>query len=134
MKSQVYLAGAMALVSNEHASEWRDQAHTLLHGYGFVVANPVVLDQESDAGRVNLDKAIIAASQALLVDGRQPGWGTAMEVMFAHSLHKLIVVWGVDHEEAPSWLRHHATIVARPIEDACLHLWQLARYTDEAHP
>jgi len=111
----VYLAGAIELIDLEQARQWRNEAKLLfeMHTNARAVSP---LDYEPEEGPyndeqiVNTDKALLARCQAVLVDGRQPGWGTAMEVLLANQQNIPVVVWGLDRERASIWLRHHATL------------------------
>jgi len=121
---QVYLAGAMELVDSDHAMEWRAEASARLSDF----TNCSAVDphhyevDESDSSVVNVDKSLIAKCDAVLVDGRVPGWGTAMEVYFAWEKNIPIVVWGISRENTPKWLRYHSTLVVEDLSAAVMEV------------
>lgn len=139
---RIYLAGAIDSIGREQASQWREQA-TRLCDTDFTslkVINPMTFEDdisESDesfkiahADRlseiVNTDKFLIGQADALLVDGRVPGWGTSQEIYLATELHKLVVVWGIPREQAPLWLRHHTSRFETPLVGALEYLYFVA--------
>ena len=75
--------------------------------------------QESIAGMpkriVERDKKDIVTCDTILAKCDQPSWGTAMEIMFAWSLHKQIIV--VTSSMSP-WIRYHADYVFPTLDEA----------------
>lgn len=112
---KVYLAGQIEAIGPEAAREWREAAIRLADTTftSLELVNP--MDYEAEEGPLHdeeivmMDKFLLSGCDAVLVDGRAPGWGTAHELSLAYSQHKLIVVWGIDRERAPIWLRYHST-------------------------
>jgi hypothetical protein len=123
-RPKVYLAGAMELVDEAHSMEWRADASAYIHDMTSCESvDPYHYEvDESDSSVVNIDKGLIAKCSALLVDGRVPGWGTAMEVYFAWDRNIPIVVWGIDREDAPKWLRYHSTLVVKELPAAVMEV------------
>lgn len=74
-----------------------------------------------EAGReheiVELDLADIRACSAVLAWYPKPSTGTAMELVYAHGLRKLVIV-AAPAEPGP-WVRYHASRVVTTIGDAC---------------
>ena len=62
------------------------------------------------------DLADIAASDVVVVNADAPSWGTAMEVVYARILHKVIV--GFCGGEQSPWLKHHCTVLKSNLKDA----------------
>jgi len=111
----VYLCGAVELVEPEQAQSWRREAKALFAEHTNATAvDP--LDYEPTEGPyydeqiVNTDKALLSRCAAVLVDGRQPGWGTSQEVLLAWQQNIPVVVWGIERDDAPIWLRYHTTL------------------------
>lgn len=128
---KVYLAGAIELVGTARAREWREQARRDSEYFdNLICVDP--MDYESPEGPyydeqiVNTDKALLSACDAILLDGRQPGWGSAMEVALAHGQHIPVVVWGLDRDKASIWLRHHATSFHDTLGEAIEQLYALS--------
>jgi len=118
---RIYLAGPIELVSEDVAMEWRaDAAAYIAENTECESVDPMHYEDEdsSDANIVNTDKALIKSCDAVLVDGRTPGWGTAMEVLFAWERNIPVVVWGVTEYEASKWLRHHSVAVIKSLPQA----------------
>lgn len=123
-RPRVYLAGAMELVDESHSMEWRADASAYLSDLTSCEAvDPYHYEvSDSDHSVVNVDKSLIAKCDALLVDGRVPGWGTAMEVYFAWEKNIPVVVWGIYQEDAPKWLRYHSTLVVKELSAAVMEV------------
>jgi nucleoside 2-deoxyribosyltransferase len=126
-----YLAGAVELVHPIYAKGWRAEAKRI--ATEFTDLTPVdPLDYEDEVGPyndeqiVNTDRHLLANCDAVLMDGRQPGWGTGMELAWANHLKIPVIVWGVDREQAPVFLRYHATIFERNLPDAVLRVAELS--------
>ena len=120
-KNHVYLCGPMEDVSVDHMTSWRSKATEVFEGAGIDSLDPTrrvsFHDQlqgidhlEEVTKSLNICKRIfkqdmedIANSKVLLVDSRRSsgkGTGTAMEVMFAHTKHKIIILF-CDPEDLP---------------------------------
>jgi len=117
----VYLAGAIYEM-DDTCIRWRKAASVLLRKKGVQSLKPTDADyrgKETIAGIpeqiVERDKRDIVACDTILAKCDQPSWGTAMEIMFAWSLHKQIVV--VTSSMSP-WIRYHADYVFTTVEDA----------------
>lgn len=104
-----YLAGAINGMSDTEANGWRTDAKILMPHIEWL--DPMSRDYrgkeaENVEAIVQGDLADIAASDVILVYAVRPSWGTAMEVVYAHQMEKIIVV--VCERPSP-WLRFHAT-------------------------
>jgi hypothetical protein len=120
-----YLAGAIDLVDLEYATHWRGRAKELASEFtDIIIVDP--LDYDDPDGPifaeqvVNTGKHLLAHSDVVLVDGRQPSWGTAMEVAWAHQLSIPVVVWGMTRDAAPLYLRYHTTLFEFLLSNAVL--------------
>ena len=104
-KNYVYLIGGMEQVSVERMTGWRQQATLELAQSDIETLDPTrrgkfhdeVMDMNTCNRILNLDLQDIANSTVCLADMRYatPGkqWGSAMEIMFAHTKKKNIIVW-----------------------------------------
>jgi len=113
-KNHVYLAGPMEDVSVDHMTSWRHQASERFDAAGIDNLDPTrrvsfhdqlqgVDHLQEIVKGMNICKRIfkqdledIANSKVVLVDARRSsgkGTGTAMEVMFAHTKNKIIILW-----------------------------------------
>ena len=117
----VYLAGAIYEM-DDTCVRWRKAANTILRKKGIMSIKPTDADyrgQESIAGMpkeiVERDKRDIVSCDTILAKCDHPSWGTAMEIMFAWSLHKQIIV--VTSSMSP-WIRYHADYVFPTLDEA----------------
>jgi nucleoside 2-deoxyribosyltransferase len=109
---KVYLCGPINGCADDEATGWREQAKKYLTCETY---DPMVRDyrgRELEPGIakeiVENDKLDINECDALLVMYEKPSVGTSMEVFYAHSLGKLIVL--VDRSGRPlsPWLLYHS--------------------------
>jgi len=116
--NSVYLAGPI-FGTGEEASGWRTRAACALSPLRTL--DPMRRDFRGvEAGReaeiVEGDKVDIAAAAAMLAYCPVPSFGTAMEILYAHQLGKLVAV--VTPAPVSPWLTYHATRVFVNVEDA----------------
>jgi len=115
-KDYVYLAGPMEDLSKSEMKGWRDSARNLLDLMGIGCLDPTrrvafhsaISELKDEAKCTNTCRRIfkqdlqdIANSKVVLADVRRSsgrGIGTNMEVMFAHTKHKIIILV-VDKED-----------------------------------
>ena len=115
----IYLCGPIMDLSVKDASEWRQNAVKQLSintpKIPFRCLDPMrsnFRDSELESRNeiVQFNKADIINSDILLVNATKPSWGTAMEVMFAFSKHKVIIAFTGDlPKNASPWLAYHST-------------------------
>lgn len=121
---KVYLCGPINGCTDEEANGWRDLAKYYLQYYdkdAFTVRTPKMIPidpmkrdyrgQEGDTYReiVDLDKLDIRNSDALLVYYEKPSVGTSMEIFYAWTLGKPIVVVTPSGTNISPWLKYHST-------------------------
>lgn len=129
-KNYIYLAGPMEGVTEEYANSWRQQATDTFENAGLEVLDPcrrtLFRDQHVDRNICNrifkLDLQDIANSTVVLADMRASttgkGWGTAMELMFAQTKNKTIIVW-TDKDQFPHpFVNSIATEIHESLEEA----------------
>jgi nucleoside 2-deoxyribosyltransferase len=101
--SHIYLTGDVVessdlsgLVDNPEL-DWRTSAMTKLQRYGMQVVNPILGAWDSDDGlerRVRRALDLIDQADAVLANLRAPGYGTPMEIFYAHRRGKTVAVVG----------------------------------------
>jgi nucleoside 2-deoxyribosyltransferase len=115
---KIYLAGPIHGKDDSVCRAWRINARFLLETAGHVVLDPMQRDyrgaeEEHAEELVADDKDEIESSDAVLVNANAPGWGTAMEVLYAIQMGKKVVAFAT-HAAAPTispWLRCHTHAV-----------------------
>jgi nucleoside 2-deoxyribosyltransferase len=125
----VYLAGSIyRRRSLSEANKWRLYAKEKLEAAGYDVINP--LDGKRDGIEydaheiVRDDLAAIRRSHVLLVEmdnPRLPYIGTSMEIFFASTYGKTVILWGRANKKS-YWLRAHAHRWFRSLDEAIEHL------------
>lgn len=111
MKNYVYLAGPMEDCTKEYMIGWREEAAAYLKGAEIESLDPtrrVAFHDELYLGEMHtpvqsvcrrifkMDMQDIANSSVVLADIRRSsgrGTGTSMELMFAHTKNKIIILW-----------------------------------------
>lgn len=127
MNLRPYLCGPIAGCSDSEASGWRDLAMIRWP----LAINPMRRDYREperdnearmDAYReiVELDKRDIRECDVLLVcyDPAKRSVGTCMEIIYAWTIQKPVVLWIPADAPLSPWLRYHATAIVHTWEDA----------------
>lgn len=121
----VFLAGPMRGMERSYSLGWRKEAEKMLSQH-FVVLSPLRGREDRETipdprGAVIRDKRDIMVADIVLVDDTQETAsmiGTAMEVHFAHSRNKVVVIFGLAHER-DYWLNYHSHIRSTDLREAC---------------
>ena len=121
----VYLAGPI-YEQDDTCVRWRKATHKLLMKKNIMCLKPTDADyrgRETIAGIpeqiVKRDKTDIMTCDTLLAKCDHPSYGTAMEIMFAWSLHKQIIV--LTNSYSP-WIRYHADHSFPTVDEAINNL------------
>lgn len=121
----VYLAGPI-YEQDDTCIRWRNACAKLLQKRNIMSLKPTDADyrgRETIAGIpkqiVESDKKSIMLCDTLLAKCDHPSYGTAMEVYFAWSLRKQVIV--VTNSFSP-WIRYHADHVFPTVEEAVNNL------------
>lgn len=121
----VYLAGPI-YEQDDTCIRWRKATAKLLQKQNIMSLSPTDADyrgRESIAGIpkqiVESDKKSIMYCDTLLAKCDHPSYGTAMEVYFAWSLRKQVVV--VTNSFSP-WIRYHADHIFPTVEEAVANM------------
>ncbi len=119
--SLVYLAGPI-YEQDDTCIRWRKAAAKILQSKNIMHLKPTDADyrgRETDKfipeTIVRRDKRDIMTCDTILAKCDFPSYGTAMEIMFAWSLQKQIIV--VTNSYSP-WIRYHASHIFSTVEEA----------------
>lgn len=125
MKKIIFLAGPMKGIPKDIALEWRKKAieilsdnFDLVHAMRGREEKETFLDYKAAIAR---DKDDIIHSDIILVNDTFDNAsmiGTSMEIIFAHELHKIIIIFGKAHE-SDYWLNYHCHTRLNSLEEAC---------------
>lgn len=136
MKDNVYLAGPMEDVSKEEMCGWRLEATRILNSVNIPSLDPtrrVSYHDElqgylgDEMRTLNVSRRIfkqdmqdIANSRVILADVRRStgrGTGTAMELMFAHTENKIIILWSDSEDYPHPFIMSVATEIHHTLDD-----------------
>jgi nucleoside 2-deoxyribosyltransferase len=113
----VYLGGPINGCTDEEANGWRDEAKAELERRGLKWKDPMDRDyrgREMEPGIaeaiVELDKQDIGGCDVLLMNCPKPSWGTAMEILYGHSIGKEVIVVLPESVTPSPWLLYHADV------------------------
>ena len=115
-----YLAGPIENANALQKEAWREQAADALHELGFDAISPLGTEAWDKRAIVERDLRSIQQSTAMIawVPPEIVSIGTAMEIWYAsQQLHKPVLVWGQQREEANPWVRHCAYIIHVRLEE-----------------
>ncbi len=118
---KIYLCGPINGCTDAEASDWREFMKERLFQHEHI--DPMKRDyrgKEAIAYReiVDLDKADVRAADLILVNYDKPSVGTSMEVFYAWSLDKPVLVWAPPTAVISPWLRYHSTKIVHSIDEA----------------
>jgi nucleoside 2-deoxyribosyltransferase len=122
----VYLCGPINGCTDAECKDWREAAKEF-----FGHRDPMKRDyrgKEAESYReiVELDKRDIRQSDIVLVNYVKPSVGTAMEVYYAWTLGKPVVLWCAPDAVISPWLRYHSTAIVHSFEEARAKIWHIA--------
>ena len=125
----IYLCGGINKLSDSEAKDWREAAKSELSGT-YRLLDPMRRDyrgKEAESVRAIIDGDIqdINESDILLVNASRPSWGTAMEVFFAASKGRLLIVTVCPDEKPSPWLIGHSTVIKKTFSEAFNYLVSL---------
>ena len=108
MKPRVYLSGPIYGTTDQE-QEWRSIATNELQDF-YEILNPLdrdfrgtKFDVVNSTIIVREDMAAVDHSNAVLVNAEKPGWGTAMEIFYAHMKGKPVLFFTSNDNPSP-WL------------------------------
>ena len=138
MNKVTYLCGGINALSDDECNNWRTIAKNKLDTG---TLDPMRRDyrgkeDESFKEIVRGDLQDVASCNYVIVNATRPGWGTAMEIVYAKQAKKFIVAFTEGARISP-WLREHCNIICTTIDEAILeinkkaeHDYTLSRYSD----
>lgn len=117
---KVYLCGPINGCTDAECKDWRGAARDF---FGDYCIDPMKRDyrgREAESYReiVDLDKRDVRMADVLLVNYVKPSVGTAMEVFYAWTLGKPVVLWCSPDAVISPWLRYHSTAIVHTLADA----------------
>ena len=118
-RKKIYLCGPINGCTDDEATTWRDWFKSQQCGLDFI--DPMKRDyrgREADDYReiVDLDKQDVRSVDYLVVMYTQPSVGTAMEILYAWTIGKPVVVINESNKPISPWLRYHATAIVKTKE------------------
>lgn len=124
-KRVVFLSGPMRGVPRKEGIAWREKARKLL-GKNFKVLHAYRGREKKETfpdprGAVIRDKDDIKRADIIIVNDTYENVsmiGTSMEVFYAYTLDKIIIIFGNAHKE-DYWLNYHSHIRVDSLEKAC---------------
>lgn len=116
----VYLCGPINGCTDDQACTWREW---FKKKKGFAYVDPMVRDyrgKETEDYReiVDLDKRDVRECDYIVVMYTQPSVGTSMEIFYAWTIGKPVVVINESTKPISPWLRYHATAIVSSKEEA----------------
>lgn len=116
---RVYLCGPINGCTDAEANDWRAAAKRHFP----LAIDPMVRDyrgKEAEHYReiVDLDKRDVRAADVILVNYDRPSVGTSMEVFYAWTLGKPVVLWCPPYAVISPWLRYHSTVIVHSLSEA----------------
>ena len=114
----IYLCGPINGCTDAEANDWRSRVKEHFSD----TIDPMVRDyrgKESVSYReiVDLDKADVRRADIILVNYDKPSVGTSMEVFYAWTLGKPVIVWCSVGAVISPWLRYHSTMIVHSLSD-----------------
>lgn len=124
---KIYLCGPINGCTDAEAIDWREAVKQNRPD----AIDPMKRDyrgKEAESYReiVDLDKRDVRAADVVLVNYVKPSVGTAMEVFYAWTLGKPVVLWCAPDANLSPWLRYHSTSIVHSLEAALTKIWEIA--------
>jgi len=118
--AHIYLAGPINGCTDEECKNWRNYVQ---EEWGRAVIDPMVRDYRGKEHQdyreiVELDKRDIRQSDLVLVNYPKPSVGTSMEIFYAWTIGKPVIVVTPHDAKISPWLRYHATTIVHSFEEA----------------
>ena len=116
---KVYMAGPIAGCTDEECKDWRNAIKEVFPN----AIDPMVRDYREATGHyfrevVDLDKRDMRKSDVVLVNYVKPSVGTSMEVLYAWTIGKPIVVVRAIGTKLSPWLIYHSTTIVDSFSEA----------------
>lgn len=130
---KIYLCGPINGCTDAEAMDWRTAVkNSRLYMEQAVYVDPMKRDyrgKEAESYReiVDLDKRDVRSVDIVLVNYVKPSVGTAMEVFYAWTLGKPVVLWCAPDAVISPWLRYHSTAIVHSLETAVEKIREIGR-------
>lgn len=116
---KIYLAGAINGCTDEECKDWRGMIKS---DWPFQSVDPMDRDyrgMELTHYReiVDLDKRDIRGSDVVVVNYVKPSTGTSMEVLYAWTIGKPVIIVAKEGERLSPWLIYHSTSITNSFEE-----------------
>jgi len=120
-KNRVYLCGPINGCTNDQAMTWREWFKS--HGDSFRFVDPMKRDYRGKELQdyreiVELDKIDVRNCDCIIVMYIQPSVGTSMEVFYAWTIGKPVILIDESNKPLSPWMRYHSTTVVGTKEAA----------------
>lgn len=120
---RIYLCGPINGCTDDEACTWRQW----FREQGCWCIDPMARDyrgKEAESYReiVDLDKLDIRECDVVVVMYTQPSVGTSMEVFYAWTIGKPVIVIDESSKPISPWLRYHSTAIVKSKEEALAKL------------
>lgn len=117
---KIYLCGPINGCTDAEANNWRSEIKNVFLRENCI--DPMVRDyrgKEAESYReiVDLDKRDVRQADVILVNYDKPSVGTSMEVFYAWTLGKPVIVWCRPDTVISPWLRYHSTVIVHSLVD-----------------
>ena len=119
-KLKVYLAGPINGCSDDECKYWREMVKQSIQDWGYEILDPMRRDYrgiefENAAQIVADDLSDIQECDIMFAYCYKPSWGTAMEIFYAKSLGKRVIV--VTESSSP-WLQTYSDVSVKSVHTA----------------
>lgn len=126
---KVYLCGPINGCTDFEAKDWREYVK-VAYGETVKAIDPMKRDYRGKEKQdyreiVDLDKRDIRNSDVILVNYDKPSVGTSMEIFYAWTLGKPVVVWCREDAVISPWLRYHSTCIVHSLHAAIEKISQI---------
>ena len=124
---KIYLCGPINGCTDSEAIDWRER----VKDYFPQTIDPMVRDyrgreQQDYREIVDLDKRDVRTADVILVNYSKPSVGTAMEVFYAWTIGKPVIVWCARSAVVSPWMRYHSTTFVYSLDEAVEKLQKLS--------
>lgn len=124
---RVYLCGPINGCTDEECKDWRAEVKSFFTRS----IDPMKRDyrgKEAESYReiVDLDKRDVRNADVILVNYSKPSVGTSMEVFYAWTIGKPVIVWCAPDAVISPWLRYHSTAIVHSLNDAIAKIREMA--------
>ena len=123
---KVYLCGPINGCTDEECTDWRESLKIEFPQ----AIDPMIRDYRGIEGQsyreiVDLDKRDVRRCDAVVVNYSKPSVGTSMEVFYAWTIGKPVIVWCAEGASISPWLRYHSTCFCHSLADVAIKVREI---------